>query len=182
MSEIINDWKPETRSLFLRLLAAGVEIVETDNGEDREKFKNIEQAIEHITATDEGHVYVIVPETKTKQWISLIYGNSPGELASEYSGPAAWISNPEFSLNKVTKAHHEEWSLKGQPKKRRGQPESNKDYFSISAPVLIPGTSPDNNNWTTYVYKNGALYATFYGANSEESATNAMAIVNHLKS
>lgn len=108
----INDWRPETKSLVARLVDAGCTIVRGDNGEDEFKFTgDMDAFIAELIACDESHLFVITPHSGTNQkWIYLVFGNSPGELPSDYI--------VDQTLDEVTKAHYNEWELKGQPKAR----------------------------------------------------------------
>ena len=101
-----NDWHPETRSLIKAFLAAGLTITATDNGGDREEFKDVEQTVKHLTACDDSYVYLQTADGK-KLWVSLVYGNSPGELPCDYS------IHP--ILDQVTKAHYDKWESRKQP-------------------------------------------------------------------
>lgn len=125
--EIINDWYPETKDLLDNLIAAGCELVKGDNGEERFKFHgDMDKFIEDLTACDESHVYLKTPAGKVR-WIFLVYGNSPGELPSDY------IVDPTFDA--VTKAHYDKWELIGQPKKR-GYYDPAQGYKFIKADTL----------------------------------------------
>ena len=122
--EVINDWYPETKSPLDRLVAAGCEIVSGDNGEEKFKFDgDFDKFIAELTACDESYVYLKTPSGKVR-WIYLVYGNSPGELPSDY------IVDPTFDA--VTSAHYAEWELKGQPKKRGYYDRSQGYKFIIS--------------------------------------------------
>ena len=125
--EVINDWYPETKDLLDNLVAAGCKIVKGDNGEDEFKFDgDMDKFIENLTACDESHVYLVTPANKLR-WIFLVYGNSPGELPSDY------IVDPTFDA--VTKAHYDKWELIGQPKKR-GYYDREQGYKFIKADNL----------------------------------------------
>lgn len=127
-TRIINDWEPETRSLLERLVAAGCTLLEGDNGEYKFKFPErttpenypaaVAKFIEDLTACDESHLWVKVPGYDRPFWLFLVYGNSPGELVSDYSCPKDLPYNDtSFALNPVTMSHYDEWSSKPQPKK-----------------------------------------------------------------
>lgn len=111
---ILNDWKPETRSLLKALVAAGFTLVEGDNGEFKFKFKgNLNKFIENLIACDEAHLYVTDPNGK-RRWLWLILGNSPGEIASDYSvgTETPGVADP---LDVVTQAHYDKWEGRKQP-------------------------------------------------------------------
>lgn len=107
----INDWYPETRSLLDALVAAGCQLVAGDNGEDQFTFDgDLDKFIANLTACDESSLYVITPAAPGKRrWLYLVYGNNPGELASDYTVDPV--------LDSVTSAHYEKWEGKPQPKK-----------------------------------------------------------------
>ena len=107
---ILNDWTPETTSLFDRLIAAGFTPTSGDNGEDRFKFDEAQKAafIENLIACDEARLYLRSPDGK-KVWIYLVLGNSPGEIASDYVC--------HDLLDSVIDSHYTEWSEKEQPTK-----------------------------------------------------------------
>lgn len=108
MVKTINDWMPETLSLLNLLLAAGFEIKKTSNGEDEKKFSSVETAAKHLEETDEGFLRVVNPNGAAKI-IYLVYGNSPGELVSDYT--------VDEGLDHITSLHYEKWIGKEQPKK-----------------------------------------------------------------
>lgn len=102
---MINDWKPETRSLIRALKAAGVEIVGGDNGE--EQSRDAKGIVELLTACDEARLYVRI--NGVRKWLYLVYGNAPGELVCDYVF--------DETLDKVVDAHYEKWSGRKQPVK-----------------------------------------------------------------
>ncbi len=126
-NELINDWRPETRSLLHRLVAAGCTLIGCNNGEDvcyaseavaNAKKPNVKRCkdeadfISELTATDEAELVVKTPEGKART-LYLVLGNNPGELVSDYHVPPV--------LDSVTEAHGKEWERKGQPKATRGE-------------------------------------------------------------
>lgn len=109
--DLINDWKPETRSLIASLKKHGCEIVEASNGEDRflrSKFKTEAEFLEELLACDEGALYVRTPNSSKLRWVYLVLGNSPGELVCDYTVDPA--------VEAASKEHYEKWETKGQPK------------------------------------------------------------------
>jgi len=128
-NEIINDWKPETRSLLERLMAAGFDILSGDNGEDSFCFpghtsnsphvptcKDIRDFINNAIATDEVHIrirFAATPKARPST-LWLVLGNSPGELVCDYGIPGD--KAVAAVLDAATRAHADAWELKGQPK------------------------------------------------------------------
>jgi hypothetical protein len=112
MSKYINDWKPETSSLLDSLQNHGLQISSVDNGEYRTDFdqRDIDLFIEACTACDEAWLKVRTPEGKTKV-IYLIYGNSPGELVSDYTVCPL--------IDAATGEHYNKWEGSKQPTKPR---------------------------------------------------------------
>ncbi len=104
MKEKINDWKPEASALINHLLAAGVEILHGNNGDEEFGWPK-EDFIEQLVACDEAKLYVKI--NGKVRWLYLVLGNSPGEIASDYSCDPVLID--------VVYAHYKEWELKGQP-------------------------------------------------------------------
>jgi hypothetical protein len=114
-NKIINDFRPETASLLNRILAAGWKIISTDDGSDEDstiQFSTVEVAVEHLTSVDDSYVRIEPPNGKRckRYTLALIYGNSPGELVSDYSFPH---SGDEFEP--ILKLHETEWEGKKQP-------------------------------------------------------------------
>jgi len=129
MNDMINDWKPETRSLLKALVAAGFELVSGDNGEDVFTFEGCDLGvggqrgqmnnfIENLIACDEARLYVKCPKTGKVRWIYLVLGNSPGEIASDYSIPAEIFHSEADPLDTVTDEHYNRWEGRKQPKIR----------------------------------------------------------------
>lgn len=109
-SDIINNWRPEVRSLLARLLAAGCTLVECEH-EDLVKFKgDLEAFITELTCCDECAMWVITPSGK-KRWMYLVLGNEPGVIVSDYT--------VDPILDKVTDEHYKEWENRPQPKAER---------------------------------------------------------------
>lgn len=110
MITTINNWKPEVRSLIRSLLSAGCKLVQSDNGEDVMAFADgtMAEFVEHLTACDEVRLRVEMPDGE-RRTLWLIFGNSPGELVSDYG------CHPV--LDTVTDAHYTKWEGRAQPKK-----------------------------------------------------------------
>lgn len=119
---MLNNWKPETKAVLDRFLAAGWKIEWTmDGDQEKTKFTTLEAAIEHVTSCDEG--WVRVTKDGNGSTLCLVFGNSPGELVSDYTYPGekgtyeprkgteAW----KEELDLITTAHSQEWEGKDQP-------------------------------------------------------------------
>lgn len=114
LPQIVNDWKPETRSLLRSLQEAGFKINLTDNGEERMKVTEAtteDKIIEELTACDESHLYIEKDGSRTA--LFLVYGNSPGELVCDYGIPKD--ETVAALLDKVTRDHNEKWEGRKQP-------------------------------------------------------------------
>lgn len=111
MKEMINDWKPETKSLIKSLTKAGFTVTGGDNGEDR--FKNDDKFLENLLACDEGHIYLTCPKG-SKTVLFIVLGNSPGELVCDYGIPRD--EDDAELLDTVTAAHYSKWEGRKQPK------------------------------------------------------------------
>lgn len=131
--KMINNWKPEVRSLIKSLTDAGCVIVHGDNGEDRFNLKpgKMAEFVNELTACDEAHLYVRTPGRETLAAVYLVFGNSPGEL------PADYTVRPE--IEKACTEHCAKWEGRKQPQvpcpyeskrlreERAGQPGANVD-------------------------------------------------------
>lgn len=120
MKTKINDWYPETKSLLYDLQAAGLTLVEGDNGDDKFKFTvDIDKFISNLTACDETHLVIHDDKLGRNRWLFLVYGNNPGELVNDYSVPRDDKKPEGFvdRLDAVTTAHYDKWELRGQPMK-----------------------------------------------------------------
>lgn len=108
MPTIINNWKPETKSLIETLLKHNLTIVSVDNGETETNFADVSLAefIEQTMACDEARLYVKTPRGENR-WLYLVYGNSPGELVCDYT------IAPE--VDAATNEHYNKWEGKKQP-------------------------------------------------------------------
>lgn len=115
MNNLINDWAPETRALLQALTDAGFAFSGGDNGAERFKFLgDLNKFIADLTACDDARLYV--HKNGKKIWLYLVYGNSPGELVSDYSVP----SNADAvnkAIDQITEAHYNAWSNRKQPTK-----------------------------------------------------------------
>lgn len=118
---MLNNFKPETRSLINRLTKAGFTIVSGNNGEESFKFTgDVDAFLSELLACDEATLRVIAPGTpfktnpetgksfQPKLTLFLVLGNSPGELVCDYTVHPL--------LDEVTEAHASEWDGKPQPK------------------------------------------------------------------
>lgn len=129
-TDIINNWRPEVRSLLNRLIAAGCKIRSVDNGEETTKFKepvDLNHVIRELTACDSTRLYVTTPDAPSLiRWLYIVLGNDPGELVSDY------VVDPV--LDAVTEAHYNEWEGKPQPKATREAiqiEEQNKSFWTV---------------------------------------------------
>ena len=116
MKRIINNFKPETKSLIKSLIAAGFTLISGNNGENGFKFTGkLPEFIENATACDECQLTIGLPTSpvdpisgKPKTcWLYLVFGNEPGVLVADYS-------NCE-SLDPVIEGHYEKWCNRTQP-------------------------------------------------------------------
>lgn len=143
MSKYINDWKPEVESLLKDLIAAGCTLQHGDNGEDEFRFGNdMDKFIENLTACDEARLHVSTPLRKSA-WLYLVFGNSPGELVSDYI--------VDDTLDKVTEYHYAAWEGKEQPKKPC-------PYFAAEELRVARAANKLNDNLTS-----GKLGVVYYG-------------------
>lgn len=117
-NEMLNNWTPETASLIATLKRHGFEIMKGDNGEEtflcnpgRDGMKTF---IANLIACDEAHLYVKCPKTGKTRWIYLVLGNSPGELASDYSIPVELTADEDPMAN-ATEEHYVRWDGRKQP-------------------------------------------------------------------
>lgn len=106
-----NNWKPETRSLLLRLRKAQWELVNANDGEELYPFKSITQMVEGLTAVEES--VLCIRKAGFGTWLKLVYGNSPGELVCDYGIPEDAKLADE--LDALTSAHAEAWEGRKQP-------------------------------------------------------------------
>jgi hypothetical protein len=106
----INDWAPEVGGLINGLIAARCTIRQGNNGEDSFDFatRSRNKFIEELTACDEAWLYVTMPD-EARCALYLVFGNSPGELVSDYTVHPL--------LDKVVECHSEFWDGKPQPTK-----------------------------------------------------------------
>lgn len=106
----INDWVPETKSLLQTLQKHGLKILSVDNGENQTSFLAVplDEFINETIACDEAWLKVETPDGK-KKTLYLVYGNSPGELVSDYT------ISPE--IDAATSEHYDSWEGRKQPTK-----------------------------------------------------------------
>lgn len=98
----IRDYLPETRDLLQSLHQAGFKLIAFDNGGGEwESITSMEQAETEILGVDECTVLVTHPITTKRRVIFLVYGNSPGELAAD------WTDCPEMGA--IITAHSDRW-------------------------------------------------------------------------
>lgn len=119
-NKMINDWAPETTSFLVALQAAGFVLVGCDNGEEEHAHtytpsEPLDPLIAELTACDEAQLFVTHPDEKNKLWFYLVYGNSPGELVSDYSIPSN--GQLEQLLEALVASHGEKWEGRAQPRK-----------------------------------------------------------------
>jgi hypothetical protein len=126
MNEIINDFRPEIRSLLKAFTDAGFALDSGNNGEYEFKFSgNFRKFVDDLDATDESHLRVSKGGKST--WLFLVLGNSPGELVSDY-GYLVGADVAEFNsaVDAIVDAHYEKWQSRGQPKTTRSEKYGNK--------------------------------------------------------
>lgn len=106
-------YRKETDSLFNRLVKAGFTILAVNDGMDWEDVTKQDKAV--ATATNiacsvheawvriyrDGHVFTLY----------LVYGNSPGELVSDFSWKRDAEDSQAFSdLDSLLDQHYNDWS------------------------------------------------------------------------
>lgn len=108
MQTTINDWVPETKSLFETLQKHGLTILSVDNGENETFFDDttLENFVEETMACDEAYLYVRTPSGQ-KRTVFLVYGNDPGELVCDYGVCE--------ELDDAVRQHYNNWEGKSQP-------------------------------------------------------------------
>jgi hypothetical protein len=121
-NEMLNNWTPETASLIATLKRHKFTIVKGDNGEEvfraPETAAGMKNFIENLTACDEARLYVKGPNSDRTRWLYLVFGNSPGELVSDYSVPGFGVDAGADPLDAVTEEHSNRWEGRKQPKIR----------------------------------------------------------------
>lgn len=121
-NELINNWTPEVASLIATLKRHGFAIVKGHNGEYGFKLNDatggMKQFIADLIACDESHLYVKCPKTGRERWIYIVLGNDPGELASDWTIPAALANktSDEDPMNAAIDEHYKRWEGRKQPK------------------------------------------------------------------
>lgn len=104
----VRDYRPETYSLLLALLAGGFTLEGVDDGDSiLQAINDPHKAADAITAVDEAHLYVRHTLTAKRCCLFIVLGNSPGELVNDHSG------NPE--LERVVSAEADKWQGQPQP-------------------------------------------------------------------
>lgn len=107
----INDYRPEVRSLIMRLHLAGFTIIKGNNGEDAFPYVADHPArfVEELIACDEGWLSVRLPGARTGSLcLYLVYGNEPGVIVADNT------CNDE--LDEVLSEHYKAWENREQPK------------------------------------------------------------------
>lgn len=115
MKEMINDWRPETRSLISALQEAGFVIKGGNNGENQFVYDDrlpMNEFLKDLLACDEAWMDITTPSGKDT-YLFLVLGNSPGEMVSDYGVPRD-KADAEL-LDKVTSAHYDKWNGRKQP-------------------------------------------------------------------
>ncbi len=118
MSRMINDWKPETRSLISALKSEGFTVHSGNNGEGDdftpESFKTENAFLDELLACDECSLYVKHSSRAKTYWIFLVMGNSPGELVCDCSAPSEDVGAK--ALERAIDGASAKWEGKAQPK------------------------------------------------------------------
>jgi hypothetical protein len=112
MTNIYKDYRPETKSLVLRLREAGWYPVAADDGEDVVKVADvgIDGAVDHACGVDEAN-FTFVNADQKKLRVYLVFGNEPGVVASDYGCPPELMD----TIDGVIAAHEESWARRKQP-------------------------------------------------------------------
>ena len=111
------DYRPELMSLIGALLAAGFKLHHGNNGGDdfaaplTPNDADLAPFVDELMAADEAFLFVTY-ERPRPYWIHLVFGNSPGELCSNYV--------VFDQLDAVITAESEKWFGREQPKIERG--------------------------------------------------------------
>jgi hypothetical protein len=111
-NEILNDWRPETRSLLRALVKAGFTIDAVSDGEEWTQGTPavaIPAAVKILTSVDESQLTVWCPDSTALKQLWLVFGNSPGELVSDYT-----TGSP--LLDATLAEHSDKWGFLTQPK------------------------------------------------------------------
>lgn len=116
--KMINNWKPETRSLIRELVKAGFVLHSADNLNDDDSEMqfagNMSKFLDHLLACDSARLYIRCPNSRVTVWLFLVLGNSPGELVSDWAIPSD--KTDAALLDKVCGAHGKKWEGRQQPK------------------------------------------------------------------
>ena len=105
----MNDFRPETRSLFNTLRKHKFVLVAVNNGGEWVKLSVVgyTEFLEETVAADEACLE-LVDETGTKCYLYLVFGNDPGELVCDHT----FFEHLEVAVNE----HSDRWEDRKQPK------------------------------------------------------------------
>jgi len=132
-SDLLNDFRPEVSSLIATLEANGFTIVKAFDGEEyfrRDSFPTLAAFVDQMTGTDDCNLIVrrkamkdSVKTPGTRVYclysLTLIYGNSPGELLADWGVPHD--AEDSAALDKASKEHGAKWEGKEQPTVTAGE-------------------------------------------------------------
>lgn len=131
-SDLLNDFRPEVLSLFLTLKKHGFTIRAVYDGEKQTEFTTVsaEAFLEAATGVDECTLRITRNAKKdsvktpgtlvcVRYSLYLVYGNSPGELVSDYGIPAD--ADDAAALEAATDEHSKKWDGKKQPTVTAGE-------------------------------------------------------------
>lgn len=125
-SQILNDFRPEVRSLLNTLKTHGFTLRAVDDGEELTETKDLPAAevVKLITGVDQCTLRVTREakreSTKTpgtmvfvRYSVALVLGNSPGELMADWSVPS---HQPDAdALDAAANEHGKRWEGRKQP-------------------------------------------------------------------
>ena len=78
------NWKPVVASLFQALAEKGFIVNVVNNGGDDFQPKNMQEAIDEATASDEAEVWLTHHTGATNYWIQIVLGNAVCETVSDF--------------------------------------------------------------------------------------------------
>lgn len=113
-----RDYRPETKDLLERMVAAGFVLLSGNNGgdpdEDFAHHGNLDAWVEDLTAADHADLWFGHPEYRSSNdlWLRIVLGNSPGELVCDWKHFAR--------LDMILEQHSEAWEGKEQPMRPAG--------------------------------------------------------------